>query len=254
VTALTYANYLRLEELLSLQQVRVPSHLPRRVRNSENFFIVVHQSCELWLSQLLMDLDAATDAMTASGDHLELALEHLERVTAVLGLLNEHVAVLSTLPAPCFAEFRSYLGTASGAQSARFRQLDRMLGNSRIGSPVGEVFSDAAARAGYQLVDVWRAELAAGSIYRVARELLDIGQAYWQWKINHLALVSRLIGEVSGTGGTGGASYLARRTELPFPQLREAYHQAYYAAADDGSEAELTPEQFGAEHARAGRD
>ena len=50
---LTYSSYLRIPELLSLQQQQStpPQH-------DELLFIVIHQTYELWFKELLHDLDA----------------------------------------------------------------------------------------------------------------------------------------------------------------------------------------------------
>ena len=57
---LTYGGYLRLPELLALQvpQSDPPAH-------DELLFITVHQVYELWFSQVLYELEASRDAMTA---------------------------------------------------------------------------------------------------------------------------------------------------------------------------------------------
>ena len=56
----TYGSYLRLEQLLSAQ---VPETDP--MAHDEWLFITIHQVYELWFAQLLHDLTAARDAMTA---------------------------------------------------------------------------------------------------------------------------------------------------------------------------------------------
>jgi tryptophan 2,3-dioxygenase len=236
VTTVNYDDYLNLDQLLSLQQARVPATQSRRVRISENFFIVVHQCCELWLSQALLDLDAATD-MLSKPDGEETALEHLRRVADILRVLNEHVAVLDRLPAACFAAFRPYLGTASGAQSLHFRALDARLGLRRKPSPIAEAFASAVDKAGMDLVEVCREDLQAGVLNRILEAMLDIAQAYWLWKVRHLALVSKVIGEQPGTGGTTGADFLLRHVSMPFPELRAARQQALFSTDGDANPA-----------------
>lgn len=231
VTRVKYADYLKLDQLLSLQHARVPATESRRVRISENFFIVVHQCCELWLSQALLDLDAAADLLSKP-DGEELAVEHLRRVADILGVLNEHVAVLDRLPAACFAAFRPYLGSASGAQSLHFRALDTRLGLGRKPSPIAEAFGCAVDRAGLDLAGVCREDVDAGVLTRILEALLDIAQSYWMWKVRHLALVSRVIGGRPGTGGTTGADFLLRHVSMPFPELRAAQQQALFPAED----------------------
>lgn len=217
-----YREYLELDALLSLQHPRVPAGQGHRVWAAEHFFIVGHQCCELWLCQVLLDLDSATDALTAPNIAGELALEHLSRVVHVFGVLYEQVVVLDRLPSRCFARFRPYLGSASGAQSTQFRELDRRLGVTSAGSPIERAFLSAVAASELELSDLCRTELAAGVLHRIIDTLLDIAQNYWQWKIAHLSLVSRLLGDIGGTAGTSGAAYLTQHVQLPFPDLRHA--------------------------------
>lgn len=231
--ALNYAEYLKLDRLMSLQQTRTPAGIDNRVRVSENFFIVAHQCCELWLSQALLDLDAATTALSTSDRNREVALEHLHRVAAVLRILGEHVTVLNKLPAACFAEFRPLLGTASGAQSSQFHALDLRLGTGRRPSAITEAFVATVRADGLDLVAVCRHDLAAGALHALAEALLDIGQAYWTWKVAHLALVARLLGDQSGTAGSAGFDYLVRRVVMPFPELRAARQRAHLRSGSE---------------------
>jgi tryptophan 2,3-dioxygenase len=217
-----YREYLELDTLLSLQHPRVPAGHGRRVWAAEHFFIVGHQCCELWLSQILLDLDSATDALTAPGVAGELALEYLSRVAHVFDVLYDHVVILDRLPSRCFARFRPYLDSASGAQSTQFRELDRRLGVTPAGSPIERAFLNAVTASGLDLTDICRMELAAGVLHRIIDTLLDIAQNYWRWKISHLSLVSRLLGDIGGTAGTTGAAYLTQHVHLPFPDLRYA--------------------------------
>ena len=227
-----YSDYLELDTLLTLQRPRVPASLGR-VRAAEHFFIIVHQGSELWLAQILLDLDHAAAALAAPGGE-ELAVEHLSRVAAAFRVLHGQVMTLDQLPHQCFAQFRLYLGTASGAESAQFEELDRRLGIGTGPSPVACAFAAAVTRAGLDLVEVCRADLAAGALNRIVNALLEIAQEYWLWKVAHLAAVSRMLGDTPGTGGTSGAGYLASRVTMPFPELRRAQQLAHFV--DSGAE------------------
>ena len=226
-----YSDYLKLNTLLALQRPRVPLQ-QSRVHAAEHFFIVAHQSCELWLTQILLDLDHATNALSAPYIAEELALEHLSRITNIFDVLHEELVALGQLSSYCFAQFRPHLGTASGAQSAQFHELDRKLGLGPTASPVTTAFIAAVTSAGLDLVDVCRKDLGAGVLHRIVDALLDIGQGYWRWKVAHLALVSKLLGDIGGTAGTSGAGYLTRRVRMPFPELRKARRQAHFPEQD----------------------
>jgi tryptophan 2,3-dioxygenase len=218
-----YSDYLELDTLLRLQRPRAPGPYGR-VRSAEHLFIVVHQCSELWLAQILLDLDQAALALYDVEE--ELALEHLSRVHSAFDRLLAQLTALDGLPGQCFAEFRPYLGTASGIQSAQFRALDQSLGLRGSTSPVIRGFQSAAAAHGLDLAAVCRADLAAGPLHRVLDGLLAIAQGYWRWKVAHLALVARLLGDLTGTAGSTGQDFLAKRVVTPFPELRAAQRAA----------------------------
>jgi tryptophan 2,3-dioxygenase len=118
---LTYASYLKIPELLSLQQLRSepPVH-------DELLFIVVHQAYELWFKQLLFELEAARDATV--NDKPGRTRHLLARVTAIERVLIEHIRVLETMSPQDFLEFRAVLAPASGFQSAQFREMEFLSG------------------------------------------------------------------------------------------------------------------------------
>jgi tryptophan 2,3-dioxygenase len=229
MSALTYADYLRMETLLSLQEPRIPATADRAVVLAEQFFIITHQSCELWLKQIGADLNAAADALRPPCDvnDLELSVEFLLRTGEVFRVLHSQLLALEKLPIRHFAEFRRYLDTASGAQSTQFRQLTRLLGTDRNPGGLYNALVAAAEYQGYSIPDVCRQGVAAGVLHRIAEALLEIGNGYWHWKIAHLALMSKMVGSQEGTGGTSGVDFLARRIIRPFPELRRLRGQMH---------------------------
>lgn len=234
VGELTYSRYLRLPELLALQHPLSANDSPRQ-EVAEHFFIVTHQASELWLRQALLDLEAAVDALSPERLELELALEHLERAAQIAQLLVEHVAILGKLPLSCFAAFRELLGTASGAQSSQFHALERVVGLRGGVSPVYEAFLAAVDASGLTVEQVYQDDLGAGALYRIAEALVDIAQRLWRWQAVHLEIVSRLVGEMPGTGRTSGVRYLVDRMNTAFPDLAEArrvMHESHQAVAE----------------------
>ncbi|MEU6217650.1 tryptophan 2,3-dioxygenase family protein [Streptomyces sp. NPDC047022] len=229
MTGPDYAGYLRLERLLSLQEPLSPPDDGAATGSAELFFIVAHQTSELWLTQVLHDLDAATETLVctdgrAAPDGIELALEHLHRAVAVMGLLEDTVRLLERLPVQRFAVFRARLGSASGAQSRNFHELEVRLGTADEGeSPLYRAFLKALAARGTGVGEICRLGASgAGAAHRMAEALLDLGYRFWRWKVAHLVLVDRTLGGLSGTGGTTGAPYLLTRVRIPFPELRSA--------------------------------
>ena len=56
--ALTYASYLKVDELLTLQQPRSENQ-----EHDELLFIMIHQVYELWFKQVLHELDYVQQAL-----------------------------------------------------------------------------------------------------------------------------------------------------------------------------------------------
>jgi len=56
--------------------------------------------------------------------------------------------------------------------------------------------------------------------YELAEKLVDLDEAYALWRYRHLKVVSRIIGQKRGTGGTAGVGYLSQIVgRVFFPEL-----------------------------------
>ncbi|XTZ13616.1 tryptophan 2,3-dioxygenase family protein [Micromonospora echinospora] len=236
MTTLNYADYLHIDTLLSLQDTRTPDTSGRAVILAEHFFIVAHQSCELWLKQVTFDLEAAADAMALphGSDDVELTLEFLQRSVELLRVLHDQLVALERLPLRHFAEFRPILDGASGAQSAQFRTLARLLGSDRQQGRLYDAFEQLVASRNTSVLQVCALGPGAGVLNRIADALLDVGNGYWRWKMTHLALVSKMVGNRGGTGGSSGVDFLASRVTLPFPLLRQLRAQVHERLSWEG--------------------
>jgi tryptophan 2,3-dioxygenase len=120
----TYASYLAIDELLGLQ---VPRSDP--VEHDELLFIVIHQVYELWFKVLLHELDRAKRSLSA--DRLFEAIHTFKRARTILKTLVGQIDILETMTPLSFSAFRSRLETASGFQSAQFREVEFVLGHKR---------------------------------------------------------------------------------------------------------------------------
>ncbi len=132
----TYTSYLCLDELLSCQK-------PRSRQHDETLFIIIHQTTELWLKQILHEL-AAAQSWIASDD-LEPALKALARVSKIQSLITQSWDTLATLTPPDYLTFRDELGSGSGFQSLQFRKLEFFLGLRDAGY-LGSFQSGGSAR------------------------------------------------------------------------------------------------------------
>lgn len=115
--SLTYARYLRIAELLGLQNTKSdPSD------RDEVLFIIVHQVYELWFKQLLVEADAVIRDLI-EGRALA-ALKSLKRMHTIQRVIIQQIDVLETMTPVDFLEFRNLLGSASGFQSVQFRCVE----------------------------------------------------------------------------------------------------------------------------------
>lgn len=69
-------------------------------------------------------------------------------------------------------------------------------------------------------LEVYRAPDTHWALYELGEKLVDLEDAFRQWRFRHVTTVERVIGLKRGTGGTEGAAYLRRRLEVVlFPEL-----------------------------------
>ncbi len=239
---ISYPTYLELERLLDLQRPRSQPEHP-----DELLFIVVHQASELWFKVLLHELDmliARLGERDAAG-----ALGTMRRVNTLVEIVSQQLSALDTLPPQRFMQFRGYLGTSSGSQSAQFRAIEAASGlrdphfmaalreHGPLPAPVERaiarptlqaLFLELLAAQGVALDAVYidpKHEL----LFMLAESLLEYEQGFARWRFIHVQLVERIIGpDTGGTGGTLGARYLAKTVNQRFfPALWEVRAKLY---------------------------
>ena len=72
-------------------------------------------------------------------------------------------------------------------------------------------------------VRVYRDTAANWELYELAEKLVDLEDAFRQWRFRHATTVERIIGLKRGTGGTSGVGYLRGVLEVElFPELWRA--------------------------------
>ncbi|WP_395945351.1 tryptophan 2,3-dioxygenase [Brevundimonas sp.] len=116
---ITYAGYLALDDLLSTQH-------PLSDQHDEMLFVVIHQTKELWLKQILHEV-ALAQSMVRAGD-LVPAYKSLARVSRIQAVMTQSWDILSTMTPADYLRFRGALGSSSGFQSDQFRRFEAMLG------------------------------------------------------------------------------------------------------------------------------
>jgi tryptophan 2,3-dioxygenase len=258
--AVTYGSYLKIDELLSLQQPRSegPEH-------DEMLFIVIHQVYELWFKEMLHELDRVRRLLETDDTHR--AQHTLKRVLTILKVTVAQLDILETMTPLEFLTFRERLEAASGFQSDQFRQLEFVLGlkaqaaiarfpegsrarsalERRYAEPtVWDAFLRYLAREGYMvpaselrrdvtapvepseeiqqiLIEIYRRDTKNAEL---CERLVDLDEGMQEWRYRHVKMVERTIGMKKGTGGSAGAGYLRGTLSRPaFPDLWEIRSQ-----------------------------
>ncbi len=244
--ALTYADYLKLDELLSLQKPRSdgPEH-------DETLFIIIHQVYELWFKEVIHEIDYLQTLLARNAT--PPALHTFKRVLTILKVLVAQLDILETMTPLDFLSFRERLEAGSGFQSYQFRVLEFLMGH-KTREAVDRFAEGSAARRDLEkrftqptlwdsflhylstnayaipknvlsrddskriepstdvqriLVDVYRNNATIASL---CERLVDLDEGFQEWRYRHVKMVERTIGNKYGTGGSAGVAYL--RTTL----------------------------------------
>ena len=250
----TYWEYLKVDELLSLQQPGGDDH-------DEMLFIIIHQSYELWFKEMLHEIGYFQKLLAASD--LPRAFHTMKRILTTLKMLVAKIDILETMTPLEFLAFRERLESGSGFQSAQFRELEFVCGHKRRGLidnfPAGsrartalerrfaeptvwdsfarfldhcdfpvpaevlrrDVTKPVVPSAEMQkvLMQVYRSDPSLASL---CERMVDLDEGMQEWRYRHVKMVERTIGTKRGTGGSEGAEYLKTTLMHPlFPDLWE---------------------------------
>lgn len=246
---LTYWTYLKLDQLLSLQEPR-----SRPAEHDELLFITIHQVYELWFKLLIHELEKIKRDF--SSNDLFAAVATFQRARTMMKTLVGQLDILETMTPMSFTSFRDRLEDASGFQSAQFREVEFMLGYKRAdmlkyqkeNEPhyrvlerrlcercVVDHFYEFLAQRGVavpaELIsrDVRTPvqpspELQEGvlRLYKTQAEaailfelMTDFDEGMQEWRYRHVKLVERAIGSKRGTGGSLGVEFLKQSLFQP---------------------------------------
>ncbi len=245
----TYSSYLKLNELLSLQQPVSdgPEH-------DETLFIIIHQIYELWFKELIHETDYLISLLAV--EDTPRALHTLKRILTILKVVVAQIDVLETMTPLEFLSFRARLESGSGFQSFQFRELEFVLGaknpaaldryaagsaerkklERRLGEPaLWDAFVRFLAAKGHPiprqalerdvtrpvepvpalhpvLIEIYRRDPVLASL---CERLVDLDEGVMEWRYRHVKMVQRTIGTKRGTGGSDGAAYLMTTLNRP---------------------------------------
>lgn len=253
---LTYNNYLKIDELLGLQQLRSDP-----AEHDEMLFIIIHQTYELWFKQILHELGKLRQDLR--NGRTWGAGKTMKRILTILKTMVAQVDILETMTPLEFESFRGFLDEASGFQSVQFRELEILCGlrsphilkahedqphyvermKQRMAEPtIWECFCEFLQTNNYD-AEIPERKNEEGLLYEASKKnqdilievmnnndeiamlcelLVDFDEGMQEWRYRHVKMVERTIGNKMGTGGSSGVDYLRGTLhQRIFPDLWE---------------------------------
>jgi tryptophan 2,3-dioxygenase len=244
---LTYNEYLKVPELLTLQRT-----LSDPLSHDELLFLIIHQTYELWFKQILHEIDATIGWIN---EDRPFRVNHsLRAVIAIEKVMITQIHILESMAQIGFLEFRDKLNPASGFQSMQFREVEFVSGQKdqaildnfkqddyaherlerRFKEPtIGEAFWALLSRAGFAvasheervsaIVDILTHPEKNGDLFMMQDLLIEHDENIALWRYHHVLMVERMLGMKRGTGGSEGVGYLMTTlSKRFFPELWEA--------------------------------
>jgi tryptophan 2,3-dioxygenase len=253
---LTYGKYLKIDELLNLQQLESSPE-----EHDEMLFIIIHQTYELWFKQMLHEFGKLRRELEAG--HTWTSVKTMRRVLTILKTMVSQIDILETMTPLEFESFRDFLDEASGFQSVQFREVEILCGQrsdhmlkahehqpeylQRMKERMEEAtlwesFCAYLQHQGYEMPEPERMN-ENGLLYNSSRDaqkvlvdvmnndpevallaelFVDFDEGMQEWRYRHVKMVERTIGNKMGTGGSDGVKYLRRTLhQRIFPDLWE---------------------------------
>jgi tryptophan 2,3-dioxygenase len=235
--------------------------VPEKIGADETMFVVVHQAFELWFKAILDIVDRAIAFLR--GDNVAEAMRLMRRAVAIQKLLAQQIHIPATMSPHDFLAFRSEtkivdgkkmwrgLSPASGTESYQFRELEIASGLNanptyqeflrghvdlttrfltatqakRMAQPsLADVFNQLLARRGITDVIEIFAPRRQADLADLADALLEYDEFFYLWRVNHIVMLQRMIGEKPGTGYLG-LGYLKETAGLAVQGVERIFHQ-----------------------------
>lgn len=176
-----YEHYMGTEALLKLQKPE-----DQMVHHDELMFQVVHQSWELWCKLILYELRSVGRLLDE--DRLIEAYPLLTRCSQALQLNSKAMHVLETMTPWDFHVIRAALGQGSGAESPGFRQIQQKA------PALWPHVEKLVKRRNTSLLEVYTQPQRHPDLLRLLEHMTDLDMFFHIWRLNHLAMVKRIIG------------------------------------------------------------
>jgi tryptophan 2,3-dioxygenase len=201
---------------------------------------------------MLFEIDTAIQKMNER--NIRAATLLMNRVIEISKLLYQQIHILETMSPREFLQFRDHLKPASGFQSIQFRELEfvsnlkepQMMNRldcepeaienlkRRLQEPtLWDAFLDLMKSQGFEIPDdrdsakiqvelvrLHKDQQAHYDLYLLSEALIEYDEFFGLWRLHHVRMVERMIGNKMGTGGSQGVRYLSTTLmKKCFPEL-----------------------------------
>ena len=254
----TYWDYIRVEQLLSLQGGLEENESD--LGDDEVRFIVIHQIDELWFKIAIRELQGARDLFCQElvpETALAAAAAALRRVATIFELATSHFRLMETMRTQDYLRFRDKLSTASGFQSAQMREIEILMG----------LDSDDRLEKSYLDVLRYPDGRKSPALERVQRRLAEptsLKQAIYQWlyrtpihgsapgNADDIAVVQRFVSDfLKGHEDALAAAVAATLADQSSSEAdRDRLHRSQQAQLQE-ARSHLEPDDFQAQRLRA---
>jgi len=252
---MSYGDYLRLDQLLSAQRPRSGEHNEMlfivQHQTTELWMKLMLHELRAALRQVAEDDLQPAFKMLARVSKIMEQLVHAWDVLATMtppeySALRPHLARSSGFQSYQYRQIEFLLGNKNPAMlrphahrpdlyeavraacmaPSLYDEALRLLARRGLPVPPERLERDwsqpyqADERVEQAWLTVYRAPREHWDLYQLGEKLVDLEDAFRQWRFRHVTTVERIIGFKRGTGGSSGVPYLRRMLEVVlFPEL-----------------------------------
>lgn len=180
--ATDYERYMHVPALLRLRKKPEDA-----AHHDELLFQAMHQTFELWLDQVVFEMQSAAQLMRQ--DQPLQAANLVRRSTEIVKVLHQQIHILSETMSPWdFHAVRRQLGRGSGAESPGFRNMFVKV------PPLYRDFEALLGKHKVGLEELYTRQDQHYALFRLAEALTDFDMYVNIWRQGHLAMVKRTLG------------------------------------------------------------
>ncbi|GEM47519.1 tryptophan 2,3-dioxygenase [Deinococcus cellulosilyticus] len=211
---------LALHELHAAQQAIMADHLPESLKMLARIKVIQKQLIEAWSTLGTMTPSEYVGFRDQLGSSSGFQSAQYRELEFKLGNKNPYMLHMHERTPEVHARLKEAFETP-GVYDTVLMLLDRR--GFQVKDALREDFTQPY-EAHESVLEAWKQVYTHPEkhwdLYNLAEKLIDLEDAFQQWRFKHLRTVMRIIGEKPGTGGTSGIGYLKKALDYQFfPEL-----------------------------------